>query len=240
MKEIDKYINKIYRNMNTKSKDIEDLKNEMKEHLINEVGALKSNGYSEKESIEIAIEKFGKIDEIEDELDEVTDNTRIKFNNVKKITALVIFITYVLIVVYIKFMDTWGRESLLMTKELVKENPELLKNILNLVPFRGMNTIAVIRSIIANTIIFIPLGYFISKMKLDKIKLPLILIILIGIEMIQYIFSLGIANINDIIFGFLGSLIGILINSNKFLKVRSCFSKRVMKKINKVTSINNR
>ncbi len=239
MKEIDKYINKIYRNMNTKSKDIEDLKNEMREHLISEVRELKANGYSEKESIENAIKKFGEINEIEDELDEVTGNTEIKINNIKKVITLSIIIVYVLMVIYIKFGDTWGRESLLMSKKLVKENPELLKNILNLVPFRGMNTSAVIRSIIANTVIFIPLGYFMSKMKSYKIKLSLILITLIGVEIIQYVFSLGVANINDVIFGFLGSLIGMLINSNKCLTIRSYLSKNVIKKINKITRINN-
>lgn len=66
MKEIDRYVDKIYKNMDKKSKEIQDLRNEMKVHLVNTVEELKSSGYSEEESIEIAIKRFGQINEIEE------------------------------------------------------------------------------------------------------------------------------------------------------------------------------
>lgn len=240
MREIDKYVDEIYINMNKKSKDMQDLKNEMKIHLTSSVKELKASGYSQEESIKIAIERFGEINEIEDELNEITKISNIRINRIKKIATIVIVIIYALIVIRIKFMNSFGRESLLMTKKLIMKNPELLKNILNIVPFRGINSEVAATSLIANLIIFIPLGFFIAKMKSYKKKIMLILTILIGIELIQYVFSLGIANINDVIVGFLGSVIGMLVNSNNLLSIRIKMTKNIIKKVNKITSVRNK
>lgn len=129
-----------------------------------------------------------------------------------------------------------------MTKELInmKKNPELLKNILNIVPFRGIDSEVAIKSMFSNLIIFIPLGFFMAKIKSYKMRSVLVLVILIGIEVVQYIFSLGIANINDVIFGFLGSLIGMLLNSNKLRSVRVGMIENIIKKVNKITRVSSK
>ena len=57
IKRIDRYLNKVYKRGNTKK--IRDLKYEMKQHLLELVEELKSEGYSESEAIELALHRFG-------------------------------------------------------------------------------------------------------------------------------------------------------------------------------------
>lgn len=71
MEKIDRYINKIYMDMNDNSKDIKDLKEEMREHLKETAKELQQNGVSEDESIRIAIERFGETLSIRKELNKV-------------------------------------------------------------------------------------------------------------------------------------------------------------------------
>lgn len=68
MKEIDNYISSLYKDVNIDSKEISELKNDMKFHLLQTVAELKNQGYTQKESIKIAIERFGQVNEIESEL----------------------------------------------------------------------------------------------------------------------------------------------------------------------------
>lgn len=59
MKQIDMYVEEVYRNVGGNKKEINESKAEMKNHLLEAVHELKSEGKSEKEAIEIAIERFG-------------------------------------------------------------------------------------------------------------------------------------------------------------------------------------
>ncbi|UTR16492.1 permease prefix domain 1-containing protein [Salipaludibacillus sp. LMS25] len=60
MKQIDEYVNAIYRHVNGKKEEISDLKHEMRSHLIEAVHELKEQGKSEEEAVRIAIENFGE------------------------------------------------------------------------------------------------------------------------------------------------------------------------------------
>lgn len=71
MERIDKYINSIYRGMDNSSEEVEDLKQEMKIHLMETVKELQENGVNEEESIRIAIERFGGEFQIRSELNQV-------------------------------------------------------------------------------------------------------------------------------------------------------------------------
>jgi len=71
MDRIDKYLNSIYRDINASSKETEDLKQEMKDHLVQTVKELQQNGITEEESIRIAIERFGEVFQIRNELNHV-------------------------------------------------------------------------------------------------------------------------------------------------------------------------
>ncbi|WP_052352755.1 permease prefix domain 1-containing protein [Neobacillus dielmonensis] len=59
MKQIDKYVNSIYKNVAGDKQEIEDLRQEMRSHLVEAVEELKSKGKTEEEAIRIAIENFG-------------------------------------------------------------------------------------------------------------------------------------------------------------------------------------
>ncbi|UZJ78531.1 permease prefix domain 1-containing protein [Fictibacillus sp. KU28468] len=59
MKQIDDYVNAMYRNADGNKKEINELKEEMKSHLLEAVYDWKAKGKSEKEAIEIALENFG-------------------------------------------------------------------------------------------------------------------------------------------------------------------------------------
>lgn len=71
MEKIDKYINSIYRGMSNSSKEADDLKQDMKMHLMQTVKELQENGVTEEESIRIAIERFGEEFQIRSELSQV-------------------------------------------------------------------------------------------------------------------------------------------------------------------------
>ncbi|MFP9131320.1 permease prefix domain 1-containing protein [Niallia sp. BSM11] len=59
MKQIDLFVNSIYHNVGGNKKEIQELKAEMRSHLLEAVYELKIQGLSEQEAMEIAIERFG-------------------------------------------------------------------------------------------------------------------------------------------------------------------------------------
>ncbi|MTK10954.1 MAG: hypothetical protein F8N39_02270 [Clostridiaceae bacterium] len=71
MDRIDRYLDSIYRGASDSSKEAEDLKQEMRSHLIQTVKELQENGVTEEESVRIAIERFGEEFQIRNELNQV-------------------------------------------------------------------------------------------------------------------------------------------------------------------------
>jgi len=59
MESIEEFVESLYKGVNGKSQEISSLKEEMKSHLIETVNELKKQGKTEKESLEIAFERFG-------------------------------------------------------------------------------------------------------------------------------------------------------------------------------------
>lgn len=59
MKQIETFIDSAYRNVTGDKKEIQELKAEMKSHLLDAVNDLKAEGKSEQDAIEIAIKRFG-------------------------------------------------------------------------------------------------------------------------------------------------------------------------------------
>lgn len=59
MKQIEAFVDSFYQNIGGNKKEIQELKEEMKGHLLEAVHELKSEGKSEQEAINIAIERFG-------------------------------------------------------------------------------------------------------------------------------------------------------------------------------------
>ncbi|MFQ7565941.1 MAG: permease prefix domain 1-containing protein [Clostridium perfringens] len=73
MREIDNYIDSLYKNIDGISKENKEIKETMRTHLIESVEELKLEGFSENESIKIALERFGEINEIRGELKTVVE-----------------------------------------------------------------------------------------------------------------------------------------------------------------------
>ncbi|MDT9334351.1 permease prefix domain 1-containing protein [Clostridium perfringens] len=73
MRERDNYIDSLYKNIDGISKENKEIKETMRTHLIESVEELKLEGFSEKESIRIALERFGEINEIRGELKTVVE-----------------------------------------------------------------------------------------------------------------------------------------------------------------------
>lgn len=97
-------------------------------------------------------------------------------------------------------------------------------NGVNLVPFstimpyiRGKanaNLGVAIMNIIANIFLFIPLGFYVEvllRKRKMKIKIMIIILIPIIVELIQFLFSLGICDVDDVILNAIGGLLGVLV-----------------------------
>jgi hypothetical protein len=80
MKEIDEYLKVLYKRLNATDQEIEDLKEEMKNHLLESVHELEVEGKSPQESVRIAIERFGDPGQIGRELPEILMLSRRRFS----------------------------------------------------------------------------------------------------------------------------------------------------------------
>ncbi|MBU3129939.1 permease prefix domain 1-containing protein [Clostridium tagluense] len=94
MEQIDKYVKSVYKHVGGNKEEIEALKYEMKNHLLQLIEELKSEGKSEEESISIAINRFGEENQIENELIGI-----FKFVNKKAKKALIIAGAFLLITI---------------------------------------------------------------------------------------------------------------------------------------------
>lgn len=68
MEKLDEYVNSVCKNLEGNNDEIIIMKQEMKNHLLQSVEELESQGKSQEESINIAIERFGEVTLIKDQL----------------------------------------------------------------------------------------------------------------------------------------------------------------------------
>lgn len=90
MKKIDKYVENIYKNFDETEQDTKILLEETKTHLYEEVEELQKQGFSENESIEMAILNFGQENIVVEEMDTVLTKQN-KFSKLLIKVALVIY-----------------------------------------------------------------------------------------------------------------------------------------------------
>ncbi|WP_326511404.1 VanZ family protein [Clostridium intestinale] len=112
MERVDKYINSIYRNLKVDSSELNDLKSEMRSHLVEAIKELKEEGYSEDESITIALEKFGDKFHLEGELTQVFNIK--KDNTITLILLSLIYIPIAYSIAYFTGPGTFSGISLLI------------------------------------------------------------------------------------------------------------------------------
>jgi hypothetical protein len=109
---IDKHINSIYRDVKHDSKEIQDLKEEMRSHLKQTVKELQENGISEDDSIRIAIDRFGEEFQIRSELAQVLHFQKFFAKNVliSSVIFLVLCIGF-LVTSHFEFKDSIKRSN---------------------------------------------------------------------------------------------------------------------------------
>jgi hypothetical protein len=98
MNGIDKYLNSIYRGASGSSKETEDLKQEMRNHLIQTVKELQENGVTEEESVRIAIERFGEVFQIRNELNHVLRFQKLFAQKTRMSSLILLAVSVILLV----------------------------------------------------------------------------------------------------------------------------------------------
>ena len=79
-------------------------------------------------------------------------------------------------------------------------------------------------NVFGNIAIFIPIGIYLALFKKDKrvsVNILLVFLISLSVEIIQFVFGLGVSDIDDIFLNCLGGLIGILIYRGLVLLLKS-------------------
>lgn len=119
MKEIDEYIKHIYKHINATSREIADLKEEMRNHLLESVRELQAEGKSPQESIQIAIERFGESAQINKDLPKIIMISRRRFS--KLILVLGGMLLVILIVLSLIIYNNFLKQNKLNQAELSRQ-----------------------------------------------------------------------------------------------------------------------
>jgi hypothetical protein len=114
MKQIEEYVNSIYRDIDGNKEEIEEFKQEMRSHLLEAVQNLKASGKTEEEAVQIAIQNFGGKQQIREGLSEF-------FNIQKRFARYVLGFALISLVLGIFFLSNAFLEA--------KEYKEALKRV---------------------------------------------------------------------------------------------------------------
>ena len=139
----------------------------------------------------------------------------------KKLLRLLfyIYIAFLILFVVLKFDGSFER-IISLHNSIIENEKDGLRNI-NLIPFRSISPYLknitepyAFKNILANILVFIPLGFFVSNKNSKNVFKALIIClgVILSIELIQLLFKIGFFDVDDIILNFIGSLIGMGIN----------------------------
>lgn len=130
-----------------------------------------------------------------------------------------IYIAFLILFVVLKFDGSFER-IISLHNSIIENEKDGLRNI-NLIPFRSISPYLrnitepyAFKNILANILVFIPLGFFVSNKNSKNVFKTLVICIsvILSIECIQLLFKIGFFDVDDIILNFIGSLIGMGIN----------------------------
>jgi hypothetical protein len=91
MKQIEVFVDSVYKNASGNKKEIKELKAEMRTHLLEAVHELEKDGKSEQEAVQLAIERFGGEQELRSELSKLYHKQKLFAKGVL-LTALTVLI----------------------------------------------------------------------------------------------------------------------------------------------------
>lgn len=130
-----------------------------------------------------------------------------------------IYIAFLILFVVLKFDGSFER-IISLHNSIIENEKDGLRNI-NLIPFRSISPYLrnitepyAFKNILANILVFIPLGFFVSNKNSKNVfkTLVICLSVILSIECTQLLFKIGFFDVDDIILNFIGSLIGMGIN----------------------------
>jgi hypothetical protein len=110
MERIDAYIEKVYKNIDSKDEETENLKEEMREHLYDKVTDLINVGHSKDESIDMAISGFGDENDFLNEIKSIIVK-QTKYTNILLKLSVLIFI-----IGFLSKIGGWYSEKLYIDK----------------------------------------------------------------------------------------------------------------------------
>lgn len=130
-----------------------------------------------------------------------------------------IYIAFLILFVVLKFDGSFER-IISLHNSIIENEKDGLRNI-NIIPFRSISPYLrnitepyAFKNILANILVFIPLGFFVTNKNSKNVfkTLAICLSVILSIECIQLLFKIGFFDVDDIILNFIGSLIGMGIN----------------------------
>jgi hypothetical protein len=92
MERLNEYINSVCKNLKDDDGEIDVMRQEMKNHLLQSVEDLKAQGKSEKESINIAIDRFGEADILKRQLKQIYNVQRNFSKRIFNIALILLFV----------------------------------------------------------------------------------------------------------------------------------------------------
>lgn len=124
------------------------------------------------------------------------------------------YLVLLLSITIFKYVTPWG---------LFDQNRVINRSI-NLVPFETIRAYVTGKSLVSQTVVwnnilgniclFLPLGVYMQLFRTRKnclFSIAIISLISLGIELIQFVFGIGVTDIDDIILNSLGGVIGVLL-----------------------------
>lgn len=138
----------------------------------------------------------------------------------KKNCLYIEFVIYCLFLIYVLFINKNFRNNF----QMVNLKPFVtIQRYIKAVQYNYINPSIAFINLIANLILFVPMGFFLLILFEDKIKnifvfSSLNFLIIVSIEYIQYITSTGSADIDDIILNMIGIFFSYIFMKNKKIK----------------------
>lgn len=122
---IDEYIKSLYKG--DKTKEVTELKEELREHLILSADEFCSKGYDAEKSEKMAIEKFDGGTDMLKELHSSLQIHKLRLKNITKVMGLLAIISFILLVSVVSYQEVNNRKSQELSEQMDKKLEEFTK-----------------------------------------------------------------------------------------------------------------
>ncbi|MBN9647562.1 hypothetical protein J0L31_11220 [Terrisporobacter glycolicus] len=116
---IDEYIKSLYKG--DKSKEVTELKEELREHLILSADEFSSKGYDAEKSEKMAIEKFDGGTDMLKELHSSLQIHKLRLKNITKVVGLIAIISFILVLSLISYTEINDKKAMTLSNQMDKK-----------------------------------------------------------------------------------------------------------------------